>query len=299
LCENVDTAFFAREQRKEYWQCRVCGLTFALPMYFPKPKDEKKRYDQHNNSPDDPKYRAYLNGFLDKLLPYLTPNSNGLDYGCGPGPTASVIMKEKGHSVVNFDPFYFPDSTGTVFTTTYDFITCSETAEHFFKPRLEFARFDSLLRPKADRACYVGVMTEPMVTKEQFSQWFYIRDLTHVCFYSQRTMQWIAQHHNWTICVSDKNITVFKKSLSESHPVASTASVPLASIPLVSASDISNSSQFPAASPICSVEASSSLSSSPSDSNEVKISSQCAIEAPVCDDDIGSCKRQRTSLQSI
>ena len=59
----------------------------------------------------------------------LLPKSQGLDYGCGPGPALAHMLREAGHDVALFDPFFAPDPAP--FNRTYDFVTCTEVAEHF------------------------------------------------------------------------------------------------------------------------------------------------------------------------
>ena len=43
-----------------------------------------------------------------------------------------------------YDPFFFPNKE--IFSKTYDFITCTETAEHFFNPKKEFDLINTLLK---------------------------------------------------------------------------------------------------------------------------------------------------------
>ena len=45
-----------------------------------------------------------------------------------------------------YDPFFYPDKS--VLKAHYDFIACTERAEHFHDPFAEFDRLDSLLKPK-------------------------------------------------------------------------------------------------------------------------------------------------------
>ena len=52
-----------------------------------------------------------------------------------------------------YDPFFFPNEE--IFSKTYDFITCTEAAEHFFNPNKEFDLLDKLLKKDG----WLGVMT--------------------------------------------------------------------------------------------------------------------------------------------
>src|SRR5690625_7500493 len=89
------------------------------------------------------------------------------------------MLEEAAHSVTSYDPFY-ADKLQRL-TQRYDFITVSETAEHFFNPREEFDLLWSLLRPNG----YLGIMTLMLQSPEQFEQWHYRKDDTHVVFRSE------------------------------------------------------------------------------------------------------------------
>jgi hypothetical protein len=130
-----------------------------------------------------------------------------LDYGSGPGPTLSVMLEEKGFAVALYDPL-FAAETG-VLRQTYDFVTCTETAEHFFDPAVEFARLHELVRPGG----WLAVMTELLGPERDFANWRYARDPTHTCFYSRRTLGWIAERYGWVLEGSSpaQNVAFFKK----------------------------------------------------------------------------------------
>ncbi len=103
-----------------------------------------------------------------------------------------------------YDPFFAPDPA--VLDGSYDFITCTETVEHFFSPADEFERLNKMLR----NGGWLGVMTE-MRNDSSFENWWYTRDPTHVCFYRVETMEWIALHFGWTLERPHRNVTLFRK----------------------------------------------------------------------------------------
>lgn len=105
-----------------------------------------------------------------------------------------------------YDPYFAPDTR--VLARPYDFITCSETAEHFFHPGKEFARLDSLLRPGG----WLGVMTEILYDDRHFTDWWYVRDPTHVSFYRPETLEWAGGHFGWTIEKPVRNVVLFYKN---------------------------------------------------------------------------------------
>ena len=100
-------------------------------------------------------------------------------------------LGEAGFRVAIYDPIFFPDES--VLAERYDFITCTETAEHFRDPGTQFGRLNGLLRSPG----WLGVRTAMLDDWSGFPDWYYHRDPTHISFYSQRTMRWIAEQYGW------------------------------------------------------------------------------------------------------
>ena len=190
---------------RDFFDCEVCGLAFVHPSQRPDADAERARYETHRNDPADPGYRAFLARLLEPMLARLPAGAEGLDYGSGPGPTLSLMLGEAGHPTVEYDPFFAPDTS--LLERRYDFITCTETVEHFFDPAAEFARLDSMLRPGG----WLGVMTTMRDDARSFTHWWYVRDRTHVCFYRPRTMEWIARRFDWSLELPDTNVALFRK----------------------------------------------------------------------------------------
>ena len=168
------------------------------------PVAERRRYDTHQNDPNDSGYRQFLARLADPLTERLKAGSEGLDYGSGPGPTLSVMLEEMGFPMTIYDPYFAKDDG--ILGRSYDFITCSETAEHFYKPDVEFKRLNRLLKPGG----WVAVMTE-ILDDQDFERWRYVRDETHVAFYRSRTLEWIAEHFGWSMECPVSNVILFGK----------------------------------------------------------------------------------------
>ena len=167
--------------------------------FLPDRDAERERYLQHNNRVDDPDYRAFLSRLWDRVRPLLAPGSVGLDYGSGPGPALLAMMREDGFDVRAFDPIFAPDLAAL--ESTYDFVVCTETAEHFHRPGAEFLRLDGLL----------AVMTSVIDDPAAFGDWHYRRDPTHVSFYGAETMVWIADRMGWRLSTPARDVAVFSK----------------------------------------------------------------------------------------
>ncbi len=114
--------------------------------------------------------------------------AEGLDFGCGPGPVLATLLTAEGRRTVCYDPYYAPDEQ--VFSRTYDFITASEVLEHLHHPRFELDRLFRALRPGG----WLGVMTQAPPEGDGFERWPYLRDRTHVAFYSRATFEFVAAH---------------------------------------------------------------------------------------------------------
>jgi hypothetical protein len=135
----------------------------------------------------------------------LPAGSSGLDYGCGPGPALAAMLREAGHEVAFFDPFFRPDRA--VLERQYDFVTCTETAEHFHRPADEFDRLMTLVRPGG----WLAVMTCFQTNDAPFATWHYRKDPTHVVFYREETLRILAARRGWTCGVPVKDVALMRR----------------------------------------------------------------------------------------
>jgi len=216
LCRTDYVRSFFRDNRRDYYRCGVCCLVFVPPWQFLSPEEEKKRYDLHRNSPDDPDYRRFLSRMFIPLQRWLAPGSAGLDFGSGPGPTLSGMFKEAGHSMAIFDHFY--EHVPSVLEEHYDFITATEVVEHLHDPHQELERLWACL----NEGGWLGIMTSHAVPQEAFPRWHYKNDPTHVCFFSPQTFAWLALQWNAELTFADIDVVFFRKwsSLSGHHGTA-------------------------------------------------------------------------------
>ena len=191
LCLTTESSHFHTSRQKnlerDYFDCRNCDLVFVPCEFHVDPDAARERYLTHDNDPDNVDYRNFLARLWDELRPRLHEGARGLDYGAGPGPALAAMIEEDGYSAALYDPLFHPDVT--VLTRTYDFITCTETVEHFATPHADFLRLHQLLAPGA----YLGIMTDMLEGRDGFADWYYHRDPTHVGFYTRRTFRWIGE----------------------------------------------------------------------------------------------------------
>ena len=188
-----------------FWECAECDLAFVPPEFHLSESDEVERYLMHENDPANSGYRRFLSRLWDVLRPRLSVGDAGLDFGCGPGPALAQMMREDGYEVRVYDPYFFPDRSAL--DQRYDFVTCTETAEHLRTPMATFRLIDSLLAPGGR----LGVMTGMLEDRAEFASWYYQRDPTHVAFYTKRTMSWLAETMGWSVEFPAPNVTLFSK----------------------------------------------------------------------------------------
>jgi hypothetical protein len=196
---------YANDRTREYLRCPECDLIFVPPELHLSPQKEKARYDFHQNDPGDSNYRNFLSRLFQPLENKLSPGAHGLDFGCGPGPTLSLMFEKAGYDCAIYDLHYANDPT--VFETKYDFLTCSETMEHMYRPREEFERFLTLVKPGG----WIGIMTQLHdEAAVPFERWHYKDDDTHVCFFSTKSFQWLEKTYGLQLELHPKGVVLFQ-----------------------------------------------------------------------------------------
>ncbi|MFC1493338.1 class I SAM-dependent methyltransferase [candidate division KSB1 bacterium] len=210
LCNSRDVNIFHsltnKFGKKDFLLCGNCDLIFVPPEFHPAPDIEKKRYDLHENDQGDMGYKKHLQDFEEIVSPYIDRSIKGLDFGCGPYPLLADIFREKGYTVDIYDPFFFNDPG--ILNNKFDFITCTETIEHFRDPNKEFHMLNSLLISGG----ILCIMTGIVENRDDFPDWHYIQDITHLAFYSKQTLGWIAENFDWNILYSENDVIVFEKN---------------------------------------------------------------------------------------
>ncbi len=205
VCNSNDTKIYTIIGSKKYWECLFCFAVFLDSSHFLSRSDEYAHYCTHQNEIYDPEYRKFLSKLSMPLKRKLTYHKVGLDYGCGPGPALAAMLEEDGYQMQKYDPFFFPNKK--IFSKKFDFITCSETVEHFYNPNFEFIMFDRILKPKG----IIAIMTNFLNKDLRFENWYYRQDPTHVVFYSTTTFNIIARQRGWEVQFPARNVVLFNK----------------------------------------------------------------------------------------
>ena len=205
LCGSSHMGSYYQHIDAHYYDCKQCQFIFTLPAFYLDADSEKSRYDQHKNDPNDANYRAFLAQVYDPVVARLSPGAQGLDFGCGPGPTLSVMFEEAGYQVDLFDKYYADDPQ--VFSRQYEFITATEVAEHLQSPGWELDRLFHLLKPGG----VLAIMTKTYDQVPDFSQWYYKDDPTHIGFFHSNTMKFLARQWDAELDLVSDNVALFHR----------------------------------------------------------------------------------------
>ncbi|WPE17176.1 class I SAM-dependent methyltransferase [Candidatus Thioglobus autotrophicus] len=205
LCSSKQVWSYYSNENSSYWRCSKCELVFLPKRFHLNNIDEKSRYDLHQNNPNDVGYRRFLSTIFNAVEKHLKPHAKGLDFGCGPGPTLSLMFAEKGYSVDLFDKFYADNPD--IFNNQYDFITATEVAEHLQAPGQELSRLYDMLKPGG----VLAIMTSMLNKGIDFSTWHYKNDPTHICFFNQTGMQHLAKKWGANVEFVGSDIGLFFK----------------------------------------------------------------------------------------
>lgn len=206
LCNSESHKEFYTGKKREYLRCTNCQLVFVPKKYILSEKEEKARYDTHENFSDDPGYRNFLQRMATPIKEHVPEYSSGLDFGCGPTPVLANILTELRYNMSTYDIFY--NDNKTVFNKQYDFITTTEVIEHLLNPKKEIEKLWSLLKPGGT----LGIMTKLVIDADAFSRWHYKNDSTHIRFFSIETFKWLAKQLNAELYFYYNDVMIFKKS---------------------------------------------------------------------------------------
>lgn len=193
LCCSLKVELFVEIQKgpqRFYFRCKECELVFLDSALHFAPADEKARYLNHQNDPRDHRYKEFLQKMIQPLLDVKSlSGSRILDYGCGPTRGIAEIWGNQ-FLIDSYDPIFFPNLNDK--ESQYDYIICSEAAEHFYHPDKEWSRMARLIKPRGKVFLRTGL--RPILASD-FRDWYYHRDPTHVCFYSCQTVAWLERNY--------------------------------------------------------------------------------------------------------
>ncbi len=204
LCGSETTKFSVTHKRV-YHNCCICKGILLDSSCFLSSKQEKKRYEIHNNDINDKGYQSFVSPIVQSILKEYTVDDNGLDFGSGTGPVITSLLKKQGYRISTYDPYF--DLNPEALQKKYDYIACCEVMEHFHNPHQEFKLLHSLLNKKGSLYCKTSLYNKNI----DFNSWWYKNDPTHVFFYTKETLEWIKNHFYFRDVFLSEKLIVFRK----------------------------------------------------------------------------------------
>jgi len=208
LCQRSDELSpLAGPDKRAYLLCNFCKLIHSEASYKLTVDEEKARYLLHNNSEEEPGYVQFLSRSIKHVKPYADPLLTALDYGCGPAPVlAKLVVAELNIPTEYYDPYFFNHTE--MLNRQYDLVFSTEVFEHFQHAREEINKVVDLVREGG----ILCIMTEVYTDASRFSGWYYARDPTHMSFFHEESIKYIASNWNLELLASnDARVFVFRK----------------------------------------------------------------------------------------
>jgi SAM-dependent methyltransferase len=192
---------------RKYFRCSLCELVFIHHTQLPVREMELARYNEHNNDLSSLAYLSYLDRLAAPVVEKLAIGEiKGLDFGCGPVEGMRHLLEPRGYEISSYDPYFFPETK--LINNDYDFVLCSEVVEHFFEPAKGLAEIDELVKSGG----FIGISSRLYPkSSEEFRNWGYRRDPTHVVFFSELTVKWVAKKFGWELINLNSPIWIFRK----------------------------------------------------------------------------------------
>ena len=206
LCKSLSNKPRYQNRFRAYHVCTNCSLIFVPNQYQVDSTKARRRYALHKNTIEDVGYLQFLNRILYPLKDRISKDQFGLDFGSGPNPVLSEVLKKDGYQITEYDLYFANDPKKL--NTTYNYIVCCEVVEHFDEVLSEWKRLFELLKPEG----WIAISTALSDQVEDFLKWHYISDETHISIYSKRSFEWIKEYFGFKqlIFISDSIIFLRK-----------------------------------------------------------------------------------------
>jgi hypothetical protein len=200
LCSTESPSFF-----KQTYSCPICFLVFKSAELFLSSEDESKRYHTHQNANNDQGYIDFLNKLGTPLRSFLKPEDHLLDYGCGPFSQLAKNLESDVLTTSFYDPLFFPNEN--IKNKQFDVVTCTEVVEHFKAVSQDWDQLVATVKPKG----ILGIMTQFYHDDINFKDWWYKNDPTHIVFYREETLAFLAKKYQMKVLYNDhRSVIIFQ-----------------------------------------------------------------------------------------
>lgn len=212
LCNNSSVfqlkfiKIYKKLGKRIYLRCPECDLIFVPEGFHLQPDDEKARYGLHHNSLSNEGYVKMFREKINLIGEYCPEVDSVIDYGCGREPVLFELLKRENYDCDKYDLYFHPEFPERLF----DLVISTEVLEHLRDVRYELTRIFSLINPGG----FLAVMTSFHDSTDQFEDWWYHSDPTHICFFSRRTFEWISEQFGFEIIYTNRTNFIILKHIN-------------------------------------------------------------------------------------
>jgi len=196
----------SKKSSRTYAKCEACGFIGLAAGHMLTQKEGKDRYLLHQNSHDDSGYLEFLDAFIGSaVLPYIAPGNAILDYGSGPSPVLSGLLKDLGYTCDIYDPAFARTRLWKKRTIPVLFTKWRSTSES-----IETFSLCGLV----ESGGILAIRTRfPPSGADDFTLWWYRMDPTHVGFFSPWSLSSFFGRYGFsTLRCIRPDIVIFRKS---------------------------------------------------------------------------------------
>ncbi len=187
----------------EYDFCPICGFLSKDEKYILDSKSEHERYLKHNND-DNAGYKNYQEKFYLEIKEYL--GKTNLDFGCGEGKVLANILNENGYETLAYDLYFHSEVKYE--KHLYDAIILEEVIEHLKDPMQVVMTLTKLLNDDGK----IIIRTQFIPSDVFTSNWWYLRDSTHISFFKYETFKYICKYFSLQIIYcNDKDLIILQR----------------------------------------------------------------------------------------
>lgn len=208
ICKSETRLIRDKQFLIDYYKCLNCEFIHMDEGKKISFDCERGIYDLHENSMESEGYVNMFSKFLENAVIPFKSEGKGLDFGSGPEPVLmQIINRDYNFDMENYDLHYQPEKV--YLNKKYDLIVSTEVVEHLDNPMEILELIYSLLKEDGIFA-FMTVLHDN--DDENFKNWWYRRDETHISFFSEKTLEFIASKVAFKIIYSDKKrVFTFQK----------------------------------------------------------------------------------------
>jgi len=207
ICLQSSSVFF--QDQRTFFKCPECSLIFTLDA--PGKEAEETHYKNQWATTDPGFWEKQVDVLVQLIGNYRKP-SRILDFGSGSGEMTNEFRK-RGYDVTPLEPMthgYLKDQN---YSAQFDVVIAVEVIEHLLLPWAEIHEIEKVLAPNGI-VIFSSLLTNAFIDRrdasEQFKNWWYKDDPTHVSFFCNRVLAKMADMKNYDIDIIGDKVFVLK-----------------------------------------------------------------------------------------